>query len=316
MYKRQLAESALDNPPQIMKALLKKAKNEAMSRMKAEGIEYEERLERLEDVSYEKPLESLIKTAYENYSAQVPWARDFAPMPKSIVRNMLETACDFKTYVQVVGIIKNEGTLLRYLSDAWRFLAKTIPESKLDDKLHDIISWLHVLISTTDSSLLDEWQGNDLIHAAEPPRISQTQDLVPDSRGLMIFIHNALFQRVVKAAQHDASALGELDGAWGWHARQWTRVLDEFYEAHDQIELTADARSNTFCTFDTTDEKQGTWHVRQMFLDSDDDCDFGICADIDIAQTLDTADLVCTRYCAGTIDDLLEDEQNTSSEHA
>lgn len=311
-----LAESALDNPPQIMKALLKKAKNEAMSRMKAEGIEYEERLERLEDVSYEKPLESLIKTAYENYSAQVPWARDFAPMPKSIVRNMLETACDFKTYVQVVGIIKNEGTLLRYLSDVWRFLAKTIPESKLDDKLHDIISWLHVLISTTDSSLLDEWQGYNLIHAAEPPRISQTQDLVPDRRGLMIFIHNALFQRVVKAAQHDTSALGELDGAWGWHARQWTRVLDEFYEAHDQIELTADARSNTFCTFDTTDEKQGIWHVRQMFLDSDDDCDFGICADIDIAQTLDTADLVCTRYCAGTIDDLLEDEQNTSSEHA
>lgn len=311
-----LAESALDNPPQIMKALLKKAKNEAMSRMKAEGIEYEERLERLEDVSYEKPLESLIKTSYENYSAQVPWARDFAPMPKSIVRNMLETACDFKTYVQVVGIIKNEGTLLRYLSDVWRFLAKTIPESKLDDKLHDIISWLHVLISTTDSSLLDEWQGNNLIHAAEPPRISQTQDLVPDRRGLMIFIHNALFQRVVKAAQHDTSALGELDGAWGWHARQWTRVLDEFYEAHDQIELTADARSNTFCTFDTTDEKQGIWHVRQMFLDSDGDCDFGICADIDIAQTLDTADLVCTRYCAGTIDDLLEDEQNTSSEHA
>lgn len=311
-----LAESALDNPPQIMKALLKKAKNEAMSRMKAEGIEYEERLERLEDVSYEKPLESLIKTAYDNYSAQVPWARDFAPMPKSIVRNMLETACDFKTYVQVVGIIKNEGTLLRYLSDVWRFLAKTIPESKLDDKLHDIISWLHVLISTTDSSLLDEWQGYNLIHAAEPPRISQTQDLVPDRRGLMIFIHNALFQRVVKAAQHDTSALGELDGAWGWHARQWTRVLDEFYEAHDQIELTADARSNTFCTFDTTDEKQGIWHVRQMFLDSDDDCDFGICADIDIAQTLDTADLVCTRYCAGTIDDLLEDEQNTSSEHA
>lgn len=311
-----LAESALDNPPQIMKALLKKAKNEAMSRMKAEGIEYEERLERLEDVSYEKPLESLIKTAYENYSAQVPWARDFTPMPKSIVRNMLETACDFKTYVQVVGIIKNEGTLLRYLSDVWRFLAKTIPESKLDDKLHDIISWLHVLISTTDSSLLDEWQGYNLIHAAEPPRISQTQDLVPDRRGLMIFIHNALFQRVVKAAQHDTSALGELDGAWGWHARQWTRVLDEFYEAHDQIELTADARSNTFCTFDTTDEKQGIWHVRQMFLDSDDDCDFGICADIDIAQTLDTADLVCTRYCAGTIDDLLEDEQNTSSEHA
>lgn len=311
-----LAESALDNPPQIMKALLKKAKNEAMSRMKAEGIEYEERLERLEDVSYEKPLESLIKTAYENYSAQVPWARDFAPMPKSIVRNMLETACDFKTYVQVVGIIKNEGTLLRYLSDAWRFLAKTIPESKLDDKLHDIISWLHVLISTTDSSLLDEWQGNNLIHAAEPPRISQTQDLVPDRRGLMIFIHNALFQRVVKAAQHDTSALGELDGAWGWHARQWTRVLDEFYEAHDQIELTADARSNTFCTFDTTDEKLGTWCVRQMFLDSDGDCDFGMSADIDIAQTLDTADLVCTRYCAGNIDDLLEDEQNASSEHA
>lgn len=46
-----LVEASLENPPQIMKALVKEAKNKALAEMKMEGIDYEERMERLENVS-------------------------------------------------------------------------------------------------------------------------------------------------------------------------------------------------------------------------------------------------------------------------
>jgi superfamily II RNA helicase len=49
-------EATLDNPRQVLSAQLSKAKGEAVAQMKADGIEYEERMELLEDVSYPKPL--------------------------------------------------------------------------------------------------------------------------------------------------------------------------------------------------------------------------------------------------------------------
>ena len=85
-----LVEASLENPPQIMKALVKEAKNKALAEMKMEGIDYEERMERLEGISYEKPLQELIEAAYERYCKGVPWAREFQLYPKSIVRAMLE----------------------------------------------------------------------------------------------------------------------------------------------------------------------------------------------------------------------------------
>ena len=35
--------------------------------MKAEGIDYEERLERIQEVTYPKPLEELLDAAFERY---------------------------------------------------------------------------------------------------------------------------------------------------------------------------------------------------------------------------------------------------------
>src|SRR3712207_3149432 len=53
-------EATLDDPRQILAAQLNKAKGEAVAQMKAEGIEYDERMELLEEVSYPKPLEELL----------------------------------------------------------------------------------------------------------------------------------------------------------------------------------------------------------------------------------------------------------------
>mgnify|MGYP000234832299 FL=1 len=126
--------------------------------MKADGVEYEERLERIQDVTYEKPLEDLLDAAFDKYCQEVPWANDYQLSPKSVLRDMLESASDFKGYIQKLGIARSEGILLRYLAEAYRSLDRTVPIEKRDERLRDIISWLGFVVRSVDSSLVDEWR--------------------------------------------------------------------------------------------------------------------------------------------------------------
>lgn len=305
-----LVEASLENPPQIMKALVKEAKNKALAEMKMEGIDYEERMERLENVSYEKPLKELIDAAYTRYCAEVPWAKDFQLYPKSIVRAMLESANDFKGYVQKISISRSEGTLLRYLSDAWRVLAKTIPQEFINDDLERIISWLHMLIRTTDSSLLDEWEMDSLTaKTPQTPRVGPAQ-IVEDPHGLEIMIHNALFKRVLLASKNDSAALGKLDEPFGFYERKWRSVLDEFFEAHESLYINQDARSKRYFSVDTREEKtQHLWHAHISFLDAEGDIDFGISADVDLDATKTAGEVIFMHYRAGAIEDLMEADE-------
>lgn len=305
-----LVEASLENPPQIMKALVKEARNKALAEMKMEGIDYEERMERLENVSYEKPLKELIDAAYTRYCAEVPWAKDFQLYPKSIVRAMLESANDFKGYVQKISISRSEGTLLRYLSDAWRVLAKTIPQEFINDDLERIISWLHMLIRTTDSSLLDEWEMDSLTaKTPQTPRVGPAQ-IVEDPHGLEIMIHNALFKRVLLASKNDSAALGKLDEPFGFYERKWRSVLDEFFEAHEALYINQDARSKRYFSVDTREEKtQHLWHAHISFLDAEGDIDFGISADVDLDATKTAGEVIFMHYRAGAIEDLMEADE-------
>ena len=118
-----MVEATLEDPRQILRAQERAARDAAMAAMKAEGVEYEERMERLREVTYPKPLDELLAGAFELYCLDVPWASDFRLSPKSVLRDMVETASDFKTYIQRYGLARCEGILLRYLADAYRVLA-------------------------------------------------------------------------------------------------------------------------------------------------------------------------------------------------
>ena len=139
--------------------------------MKADGIEYDERMERVQEVTYPKPLEELLDAAFAEYCAKVPWASDYALSPKSVLRDMVETASDFKTYIQRYNIARSEGTLLRYLSEAYRALDRTVPLDKRDERLDDIISWLGLVVRSVDSSLVDEWASAGEVEDVAAERI-------------------------------------------------------------------------------------------------------------------------------------------------
>ena len=300
-----MAEATLEDPWQILRAQQRVARDRAMSEMKAEGIDYDERMERLQEVTYPKPLEEVLEPAFEQYCEQVPWARDFALSPKSVLRDMVETASDFKEYVGRYNVARSEGLLLRYLSEAFRALDRTVPIEKRDERLRDIIAWLGLVVRTVDSSLVDEWaaagEGSSEGLDAAPPA---ADEVVRDRRGLTLLVRNALFARVRLAAHEAVDELGKLDAEWGWRAPVWQRALDRFFEEHEEIMLDADARSSTYFLVDEKDERSAhVWHVRQIIRDSDDERDFGIWGDVDLDATQDEGAVVFSSYRVGFVDD-------------
>ena len=303
-----MVEATLEDPRQVLRAQERKARDAAMAEMKMDGVDYDERLERIADVTYPKPLEDLLDAAFSKYCDAVPWARDYYLRPKSVLRDMLESAADFKGYIQKLGIMRYEGILLRYLSEAFRGLDRTIPEDKHTEQLKDIIAWLGLIVRSVDSSLVDEWENAGAVLDAAPPDAAGVEAVVRDRRGLTVLVRNALFSRVRMAAHRDAAGLGEADGDWGFGERAWMQALDEYYEAHEEILLDADARSKSYLMFDEADEEElRVWHVRQIFHDEAGDNDFVIVADVDLDATQEGDGVVFKDYRVGFIEDLLED---------
>ena len=307
-----MVEATLEDPKQVLRAQERQARDAAMAAMKADGVEYEERLERLQDITYPKPLEDLLDAAFAQYCTKVPWAADYELSPKSVLRDMLESAADFKGYIQKLGIARSEGILLRYLAEAFRSLDRTVPLEKRNDQLNDIISWLGFVVRSVDSSLVDEWAaaGEDSAFDAAPP--SGADVVVADRRGMTLLVRNALFRRVSLAARERADELGELDEAWGMGELRWRRALEAFFEAHEELLVDGDARSTAFFTIDESDELKPAaegghvWHVHQIFHDSDGDHDFGIMADVDLNATQEESEAVFKNYRVGFIEELLE----------
>jgi superfamily II RNA helicase len=299
-----MVEATLDDPKQVLKAQQRQARDVAMTAMKEEGLEYDERMDRLQEVTYPKPLEELLDAAFSQYCQDLPWARDYELSPKSVVRDMVETASDFNGYISRYGIARSEGTLLRYLSDAYRALARTVPQESRDETLDDIISWLRVVVRSVDSSLVDEWEeaGQDATPDMTPPDASRSKEarVVEDRRGLIVLIRNALFRRVKLMDLDRPQDLGALDTDWGYGVHVWERVLDEYYDAHEYVGIDAKARGGDLFILDDAHERdEHTWRVRQIIDDSDGDHDWAITGVVDLDATQESGDVIFEDYHVG-----------------
>lgn len=290
-----IVESTLDDPRAVLSQQEFQARGEAVAAMKSEGIEYDERMELLEQITYPKPLDELLTAAFETFSAAQPWIRDFELHPKSVVRDMYERAMSFGEYVAFYKIARSEGVVLRYLSDAYRAASQTIPEELKTEDLRDLIEWLGELVRQVDSSLLDEWE--ELRAGVDNGRVDSPDEIVPPApkrltsnvRAFRTLVRNELFRRVQLAAREDVAALAELDPDFG--ADAWDDALDGYFADHDEILTGADARSSALLIL-TPGET--TWTVRQIFDDPAGDHDWGISATVDLAASDEAGEAVVT----------------------
>ncbi len=281
-----VVESTLDDPRAVLSQQEFLARGEAVAAMKSEGIEYDERMELLEQVTYPRPLDELLGAAFETFSAAQPWIRDFELHPKSVVRDMYERAMSFGEYVAYYKIARSEGVVLRYLSDAYRAASQTIPEDLKSEDLRDLIEWLGELVRQVDSSLLDEWE--ELRAGVDNGRVDGVDDVVPPApkrltsnvRAFRILVRNEMFRRVQLAAREDVETLADLDPAFG--ADAWNTALDGYFADHDEILTGPDARSSALLMIT---EGADSWTVRQILDDPAGDHDWGISATVDLAAS-------------------------------
>src|ERR1700733_7229631 len=275
-------ESTLDDPRQILSAQQFRARGEAVAAMKADGVEYEERMELLDSVTYPKPLEDVLEAAYEIYRRGHPWVGDYMVSPKAVVRDMYERAMTFPEYVQFYGLSRSEGIVLRYLADAYKALRQTVPDEAKTEELTDLIEWLGELIRQVDSSLVDEWEK--LTNPDQDPTEvrAQPKTLTSNTRAFRVLVRNALFRRVTLAALRHYDELGALDAADGWNAAAWEEALEEYFEAHDDLGTGPDARGPAMLIIE---EGKTAWTVRQIFDDPAGDHDWGTSAPVDLAAS-------------------------------
>jgi superfamily II RNA helicase len=275
-------ECVLEDPRPILMAQRDRARGDAVQRMKAEGLEYEERMEQLEDVTYPRPLADLLEPAFGTYLQTHPWLADTPVSPKSVVREMAEQAMNFTELVSSYRLARSEGMVLRYLTDAYRALRQTVPAEAKTEEVLDLIDWLGELVRQTDSSLLEEWEllaHPERLHTAEvefdhgPPPVTQ------NLRAFRVLVRNALFRRVELAEREVWDALGALDGDSGWDADAWADAIDPYYDEHDEILLGSNARGPAMLIMDQSGRE---WKVRQIFDDPEGDHDWGFSAIVDL----------------------------------
>ena len=287
-------EATLDPPRQVLSAQVKHAKGEAVAAMKAEGMDYNDRMRALDEITHPRPLAELLEQQFELYRQDAPWLAEFELTPKSVVRDMFERAMGFGDYVRFYGIARSEGVLLRYLTDAVKALRHTVPEAARTEELQVLLDWLDEMVKQTDSSLLEEWEdlvAGDIdelrrdMEALEPPAPPRLTDNEPVFR---VMVRNAMFQRVRLFGDERDEALARLSGELS--ADDWADALDAYFDDHEDIDDGPAARGpELFRVAAAPDvaaplELAGPrwWAVRQVLKDPDGDLDHGINAVVDL----------------------------------
>ena len=292
-------EATLDDPRQVLSAQLFKARGEAVAQMKADGVDYETRLDLLDSVTYPRPLADLVEGAYDIYRRGHPWVADYQLRPKSVARDMYERAMTFVQYVGYYGLSRSEGLVLRYLADAYKALRQTVPEEARTEDLADLIEWLGELVRQVDSSLIDEWEKlRDPAQQRAAPLDERPPAVTSNPRAFRVLVRNALFRRVELAALRRYDELGALDAAAGWDADAWATALEPYFAEHADIGTGPDARGPALLIIET---QAGHWSVRQIFDDPAGDHDWGISARIDLAASDEAGEAVLQVTGAGQL---------------
>ena len=98
-----------------------------------------------------------------------------------------------------------------------------------------------------------------------------------------MLVRNALFRRVELAAlRRSGTSSASWTPADGWDAAAWAEALAAYFDEHDALGTGADARGPALLV---VDERPGRWAVRQIFDDPAGDHDWGITAEVDLAES-------------------------------
>ncbi len=293
-----LVESILENPEVILRRQLDRLKGEAVARMKAEGLDYDQRMEELEKIEYPKPLADFVYQTFNHFSEKHPWVGEEAIRPKSIAREMFEQFRSFTEYVLDYELQRSEGLLLRHLNSVYKVLSQTVPDGDKTDEVLDMEQYLRTMLRQVDSSLEDEWermraggyQAPAPVAAHEgtrAPAPETTGDVTRDPRRFTAAIRARIFLFLRAWARGDqatalatltadddrsrdepAGAIAAASADTGWSEARLQDAADAYRTERGALRFDPEARNQRH-TYVTTGDDGRAWRVQQVLVDDE-----------------------------------------------
>ncbi|MFT5466847.1 MAG: hypothetical protein ACI8UO_001947 [Verrucomicrobiales bacterium] len=268
-----LIEAILEDPTAVIRKQVDKAKNELMAEMKSEGIEYDERIERLEEVEHPKPGKDFIYNTYNAFVADHPWAKEASVKPKSIAREMFIEWQSFEDYIKSYGLERSEAVLLRHLSEVFKVLVQTVPPALKTEELDEVEEFLEEIVRGVDSSLIDEWERlrNPDFVPDETEKPTKEKKVAPITRNRVAFtraVRNRVFNFVKELSRNNHQVAAEQVGG-DWSAARLIEAMNGFNEEHGLIRMDPEARNVKHCLIDEAPDKR-EWRVEQVLVDQEE----------------------------------------------
>ena len=304
-----LCESIVENPDAILRIQQNKARNARLDELKAQGMEFNQRMEEIEKVEYPKPLRDFIYDTYNAFAEVHPWV-DVNVEPKSIVREMFESFSTFSGYVKQYGLQRMEAILLRHLNYVYKVLSQTVPDGYKNDELREMEDYLGDMIRRTDSSLLEEWEK--MAHPEDyQKRLEEgaaedeaekafgadkaAADITYDKKRFLGMVRQRIFQIMGNLSKQDFAAVldsladdleeGQMlvDGEGKpWTENTLTEIMAAYTAEHHKFRLDVEGRalSHTIVTYEGD-----VMHIQQMLQDEEDFNDWSIDFEINLAES-------------------------------
>jgi len=290
-----LIEAILENPDMVLRKQVDLLKSEMMARLKDEGMEFDDRIARLDEVEWPKPGRDFIYSTFNEFTQRHAYLADENIRPKSIAREMIENYQSFEDYVKTYKLEKSEAVLLRHLGEVYKVLAQTVPPAAKTEELLEAESFLELIVRHTDSSLLDEWQA--LRNPAAAPAARQApapQVDVPFTRdrpGFVRQLRNHLLTLVTALARGDTeTALGLVapqdSDERPWSNERLTAALQRYWEARGPIRLDPEARNARHTHIPPLPQSLPPHiSIEQMLIDSEDLNDWSLRLTVDVEKS-------------------------------
>ena len=303
-----LCESIVEDPDQILRRQIDKLKGEKIMELKEAGVPYEERMEKLEAIEHPKPLREFLYETFNAFAAAHPWINQENVRPKSIAREMFERYRSFSDYVKDYGLERSEGLLLRHLSQVWKVLSQTVPESAKTAEVVEMEDYFRELIRGIDSSLLEEWErlkNPDFVAATtsdtDKPARPASFDITRDAPAFRRLVRTAIFGFLQDiAAREFDSALSRLRtgeaAAPADHdpispdARKLEAAFAAYFDARTRFRLDPEGRSakHTHWSEDNAApaaDGSKQWLVAQVLIDAEEYNDWEATFTISLAES-------------------------------
>jgi len=278
-----LIEAILEDPDIVLRKQLDKLKGAKVAELKAQGMEYNDRMEELEKLEHPKPRSEFIYPLFNDWAKKHPWVGQENIRLKSIAREMFEQFRSFSDYIKIYELQRAEGVLLRHLNSVYKVLAQTVPDAAKTDTVREMEEYLRTMLRQVDSSLLDEWERMrnparalvaDVPEQKPPGAEEAAADVTRDTRAFTAAIRTRIFAflRALSNAEFEAalelmpaSPVGEEPP---WTPARLESVLKAYEANHQWICLDPNARNGRH-TYVKVSSEQPLWVVQQILVDPD-----------------------------------------------